>query len=460
MYAPWPRESDSAELDLSAEKTSHAAAIQAAAGYAVTSHNACASRLASTAASFSHNAVFGSPILLSAATLLEPMVSASGLTAGAEGSLGLGLALSLQVHRIIRSTGRFVDDVTARYFQGVHRHLPFVSRARFHDSLIRLGGGRAAAGPPDADFSVLLLAICLVTYCPSPDGVPGQTQHERQPQQTANPQTPPPPSRQSLHLAAQSLFSQVRATFPPSVRLVQTGLLLALYEYAHGRPDDALASVACCARMAYAARLHVPWRQPSQTTGDEPGSHLPADALLQAAEAANTWWGVVICERYGRLLSSALPLGSRYFSVSTPQARSYCGPKRICAGDRAFLCEAGVPEQPLITTIPSQGSRLPTEPNILDQVDAPDFESIPNLTVCSPISMAMGGFAQAACLSDQVYESMRIPNLTRRLAELERLDAALQEFLAALMLQCQGPFGVVCWAIGSAMRSVLCASFI
>ena len=137
----------------------------------------------------------------------------------------------LQVHGIIRSTGQFVDDISARYFQGFHSHLPIISRTRFYNNLITLGAA------PAADFSVLLLTICLITHAPA---LGYQSRHgaSRSVEQ------------QSLYFTARSLFAQVQVSCSPSVPLIQAGLLLAVYEYTHGRPDDAFVSIAGSARMA------------------------------------------------------------------------------------------------------------------------------------------------------------------------------------------------------------------
>jgi hypothetical protein len=61
-----------------------------------------------------------------------------------------------------------------------------------------------------------------------------------------------------------------------------------MYEYTNARPDDAFVTLAGSARMAYALRLH----HPTQKAPADPNS------LLQAEEAANVWWGIVILERY------------------------------------------------------------------------------------------------------------------------------------------------------------------
>lgn len=189
--------------------------------------------------------------------------------------------LYLQIHGLIRQTGQYVDDVSARYFQSIHRYFPMISRARFHDNLITLGG------TPPAGFSILLLAICLTTSSPELERrVRTTTDIKRQ------------IDRRSLYLAARSLFAQAQASFSPSVHLIQAGLLLAIYEYVIGRPDEAFTSIAACARMAYATRIHLcscalpPWPWTSMLSADA-DIHLK----LQAHEAANTWWGVIICER-------------------------------------------------------------------------------------------------------------------------------------------------------------------
>ena len=67
-------------------------------------------------------------------------------------------AFHFRVCEIIRSYGRYVDDTTATYFQGVHQWLPIISRSRFHDRLMLL------QSPASADFSILLLSMSLITH--------------------------------------------------------------------------------------------------------------------------------------------------------------------------------------------------------------------------------------------------------------------------------------------------------
>lgn len=44
--------------------------------------------------------------------------------------------LEIHVQSFIGSAGLDVDDVSVRYFQGIHRYIPIISRTRFHDDLI------------------------------------------------------------------------------------------------------------------------------------------------------------------------------------------------------------------------------------------------------------------------------------------------------------------------------------
>lgn len=190
-----------------------------------------------------------------------------------------------EVLQLIAGTGEFVDDITARYFQtGLHRFLPVISRKRFQRNLITLGG------VPPAGFSVLLLAICLsVSTLTSPTSGAASVQQP-----------------EALHLAAKSLCYQVQGACGPSVHLIQARLLLAVHEYRQRRPQEAFESIAGCARMAYAARLHRIFDSgngSNDVTMADADSAYEMDAEdpdaveLQRREAANTWWGIVINER-------------------------------------------------------------------------------------------------------------------------------------------------------------------
>lgn len=184
----------------------------------------------------------------------------------------------IQVHGVIRATGQFVDDISARYFYGFHGHLPIVARTRFNNNLV---SGKAA---PTADFSVLLLAMCLLTH------VPALGYHAGQAAATSIEQ-------KSIYLTTRSLFAQVQASCTPSIPLIQAGLLLAVYEYIQGWPDDSFVTISGIARMAYAIRMHTRDRGQIQMAHAY-GHNANMGPPQQAEEEANTWWGIVIFERY------------------------------------------------------------------------------------------------------------------------------------------------------------------
>lgn len=306
----------------------------------------------------------------------------------------------LEVYGIIRATGQFVDDISTRYFQGFHSHLPIISRTRFYNNHITLGAG------PAADFSVLLLTICLITHAPALGS---------QPRDDVTPSV----EQKSLYLTAKSLFAQVQVSCSPSVTLIQAGLLLAVYEYMHGRPDDAFVTIASSARMAYTTGIHAPDRHQTPMTHTA-GHNTDSNLLLQVEEAANTWWGIVICER-------------------------------------TFFSDVTVSDQPLLTVFPGGDARLPIEPEVLDQLDILDPQSLPNIPLSCLTSPKVRGFgrtAQASCLLDQVLKCFETPDIDSRLLQLDRIDTNIQEFLSLVMPQCPGQLGIFCASINIAIRAL------
>lgn len=178
----------------------------------------------------------------------------------------IDISVSAQVHRIIHATGRFVSDIIDQFFRGISNFVPIFSRNRIQEIIAGI-----PVITPCADFSVLLLAMCLITYHPQAleKPLPGIDQ-------------------ESLYIATKSLFGQVQtASFmqgQPSVSLIQAGILIAIYDYARGMANSAYLSISICARMGYAAGIHEQTRPPGR------------GALSK--EEGNTWWGILIWERY------------------------------------------------------------------------------------------------------------------------------------------------------------------
>ncbi|KAB5547374.1 hypothetical protein GE09DRAFT_1131071 [Coniochaeta sp. 2T2.1] len=317
-----------------------------------------------------------------------------------ETSLPSEANLYLEVHRLIRATGHFVDDVTTCYFRGVHQHLPIVPRTRLHCGLF------AGLETPSAPLSVLLLTMCLVSCTAKP------TMLEQNPGPSAA-SAPAELERQSLYLIARSLLAQVQALHSPSIDLVQAGLLLALYEYAYGDADKAFASLAGSGRIAYAAGIG-PEALLAGPESDDAGDQQ------QEAEEANTWWALLICERM-------------------------------------IYCDVAVSEQPLITTFPKHDVRLPTEPYLLEQSSDPSRESVSPLSVSCLLEEDIASFgrsAQAAWLVDRVFRSFIVPDWETRLAQLHTLDGEIQAFLAMLIHPKYTGRGPACTTIAMGIRAL------
>lgn len=173
--------------------------------------------------------------------------------------------LYLRVLSVIRTTGQPIDDIIMRYFRGIHSFIPMLSRSRVKRYLLDHGA------PPPAGFSILLLSMCLITY--HPDLVTPSTDLL---------------DRETLYVTTKTLFGLIQASFPPSLHLIQAAIIMATDEYANDRIHDAFTSIGLVARMGYAA--HINNARPVSDMGDE--------EYLEAEEKANTWWSILVCERY------------------------------------------------------------------------------------------------------------------------------------------------------------------
>ena len=180
----------------------------------------------------------------------------------------LDATLHLQVHQIIHTTGQTVEDIYCRYFRGSHQWLPFIHERKFRTRL---------ADPTTADVSILLLSMCLITYYP-----------------VAAAGSDPLVDQQSLYLATKMLFAQTQSLVPVSSSLVQASVLISVYEYAHGLFQNAHISIGVSARLASSSGLGA-FRHAVDEQED-------SELFLEAEERRILWCGIVICERYEKIL--------------------------------------------------------------------------------------------------------------------------------------------------------------
>ena len=179
--------------------------------------------------------------------------------------------LCVQAQRLLETTGLYLDEISVRYFQGIHTFVPIISRRRFHAQLLSFGAN------PQADFALLVLCMALLIYSADSFDHPGPQGGRRVEDLT-------------LYVATKSLMAQAQALRAPATHLVQAGVLLAVYEYAHGHPEQAFVTIGSYARMAYAARL--------RSTHSLTRTAAPWTDWTTEEEEINIWWGIRICERY------------------------------------------------------------------------------------------------------------------------------------------------------------------
>lgn len=169
--------------------------------------------------------------------------------------------LYVRVCNIIQSSGTTIFNIWKSYFSHVQKWLPVLSKQRTHDSFM------ACSPQKRADVALLLLSMYLIISTP--------------PQKSKVAQGP-------MYLVAKSLYYRVLPLQPVTLEIVQSGLLIAAYEYAHGLSQTAYMSMGCIVRAASALGL--------------PRKHDPAAAKdhatwLISEEEKSLWWGCIILDR-------------------------------------------------------------------------------------------------------------------------------------------------------------------
>lgn len=157
-------------------------------------------------------------------------------------------------------------DVANAYFDTTDKWLPMISRTKVEK-------GQALFQKLDSNDAYLLLLLAMhIVITPFPDH-------------------PPAPSLEESpwYRICKYHFAQYVALATPSIELIQTGMLIALFEHLQCIGDRALTTVGICARLAFDLELdEVVARQANH----EPGGMSPNDE-----EAVLTWWGLSRLER-------------------------------------------------------------------------------------------------------------------------------------------------------------------
>lgn len=140
--------------------------------------------------------------------------------------------------------------------------MPFISNKRFYEIHLR------SSFQSRQDVVLLFLALKLLTTFP--------------------PATNPRNLRTPLYHAVKHFHLEVESSTILSLPVLQTGVLLALYEIGHAIYPEAFLFIGLCARYAHALGINV-----SQNLNRR--KVLP---LLEVEERRRVWWALVILDRF------------------------------------------------------------------------------------------------------------------------------------------------------------------
>lgn len=173
------------------------------------------------------------------------------------------LDISARVSLFFNENAVDLNEVCIRYFATVHKALPFVSEAGVWKFLSQIESA------PDAEMSVLILSIYIVTHRPILSST-SSTQAE------------------SMYITMKSLYSQLQLMNKLSPTMIQAGLLIAIYENSEGLKEASYMSIGACLRLGNAIGLHKTLQQTP-----------PLDYLerVEMESRKRIWWGIIILER-------------------------------------------------------------------------------------------------------------------------------------------------------------------
>lgn len=153
-----------------------------------------------------------------------------------------------------------IRNVAVRYFDTIHSYFPIVSKQRFYSVLMN------PLAQPRADVALLVLCMRLVTSSYSTNDIRMASLPE--------------------YFTAKKFYSSVEAAGTCSTQVLQAGILIAFYEFAHAIYPAAYLSIGACARYGI-------------SYGMDEGGFPDSGALnwIEVEEKKRTWWAVLILDR-------------------------------------------------------------------------------------------------------------------------------------------------------------------
>ncbi|KAL7954708.1 hypothetical protein V8C34DRAFT_317041 [Trichoderma compactum] len=225
----------------------------------------------------------------------------SGATASSIQSFGTATAIQFiaptlfrRSSHVVAHTGEFdqIRDISATFFSQVVIWTPVIFRKNFFNIALNPLSPRRTEG--------ILLSLCMKLYCTP------TTQDERD-------------GRTALYKVTKQFHSQVEAAGILSVCILQSSVLIAVYEIGHAIYPAAYLTVGACARYGIALGL-------DKLLVDLTGGNYAGRPWMEAEEM-RVWWGILILDRF---LNLGNPL--RGLTTKDPEYDDY-----LPADDWTFL---------------------------------------------------------------------------------------------------------------------------
>lgn len=169
-------------------------------------------------------------------------------------------------------TGEFeqIRDISATFFSQVVIWTPVIFRKNFFNIALNPLSPRRTEG--------ILLSLCMKLYCTPTAQDEGD-------------------GRTALYKIAKQFYSEVEAAGILSICILQSAILIAVYEIGHAIYPAAYLTVGACARYGIALGL-------DKLLADLTGENNAGRPWMEIEEMRRVWWGILILDRYASQCNS------------------------------------------------------------------------------------------------------------------------------------------------------------
>ncbi|KAH8805324.1 hypothetical protein F5884DRAFT_444439 [Xylogone sp. PMI_703] len=298
-------------------------------------------------------------------------------------STELRIGVSKHVFDTIVESGETLDSLVSTYCSTIDVWLPVVSKEQLQNGLDVLNSGA------DIPIATLFFAILLITRIP--DGESDM--------------------RDQIYYDTKSLYSLQVASGNCAFEVVQAGLLISIYEHAHGILEAARSTINGCTRIA--ARMLVAQRRSGVSN-------------IQNTDIGRLWWGIVIIDRYMNIGLSA---------------------------DEMYL-ESGLPSlQRLSIDLPDDDEVPHVDPTVAPVFTPSGVRTDTHSTRLGPFCHAAKAAVLLGEVQDLMVKSTCSPYVD--IVRYESLDASLRDLGLKLMEAGTGGWEKCCSSIGLCFAALL-----